>query len=124
MTRHYLPKKTAEKNEIKHNVIKINNNEIEDLINIYYKSMDLPTNDGLNNFLVSKTASKNNSKVIISGVGADEFFFGYPSFKQIPLLNKLSKFLPNKKIINKSFLFFFYNLFSKIKINTKYSGVF
>ena len=118
-----LAKKTAELNKIKHNVIKINSYEIEDLINIYYKSMDLPTNDGLNNFLVSRIASKNNSKVIVSGVGADELFYGYPSFKQIPLLNKLSNFFPNKKIINKNFLLLFYHLFSKIKINTKYSGV-
>ena len=56
-------------------------------------------------------------------MGADELFYGYPSFKQIPLLNKLSNFFPNKKIINKNFLLLFYHLFSKIKINTKYSGV-
>ena len=118
-----LAKKTAKQNKIKHDVIKINQDEIEDLIKVYYKSMDLPTNDGLNNFLVSRIASKNNSKVIISGIGADEFFFGYPSFKQVPMLKKFSNFLPNTKIINKSFLKLFYNLFSKIKINTKYSGI-
>ena len=49
--------------------------------------MDLPTNDGFNNFLVSHLAKKNNSKIIVSGIGGDELFFGYPSFSLIPKIN-------------------------------------
>jgi len=56
--------------------------------------MDLPTNDGFNNYLVSHFAKQNNSKVIISGIGGDEFFAGYPSFGIIP------KFLNSKEKIN------------------------
>ena len=46
--------------------------------------MDMPTNDGFNNYLVSYLAKKNNSKIIISGIGGDELFSGYPSFEIIP----------------------------------------
>ena len=39
------------------------------------------------NFLPSQY-KKNNSKIIISGIGGDELFFGYPSFNLIPKMNK------------------------------------
>ena len=38
--------------------------------------MDQPSFDGLNTFLVSKETSK-HTKVSLSGIGADEIFFGY-----------------------------------------------
>ena len=66
--------------------------EIKNEIDNFYKEMDLPSNDGLNSFLVSKKAKKNNFKVIISGAGGDEFFSGYPSFKRVPIIkNFISK---------------------------------
>ena len=75
-----LAKKTASINNISHHIEKISDNEINNLINAFYNKMDLPTNDGLNNFLVSYIAKKNNAKVIISGVGGDEFFFWLSKF--------------------------------------------
>ena len=54
--------------------------------------MDLPTNDGFNNYLVSYLAKKNNSKIILSGIGGDELFSGYPSFTIIPKIIKIVNF--------------------------------
>jgi len=42
----------------------------------YINIIDQPSNDGLNTFLVSKLA-KEKTKVCLSGLGADEIFFGY-----------------------------------------------
>ena len=42
---------------------------------------------------------KNGSKVIISGIGGDEFFSGYPSFERIPKINTLLKSFPKKDFI-------------------------
>ena len=81
-----IAKKTAFINNIDHKVESIDENELLDMINKYFKKIDSPTNDGLNNFIASYFTKKNNSKINISGLGADEFFFGYPSFERIPKL--------------------------------------
>ena len=43
---------------IDHIVEKVDDNEITELISNYYKFMDMPTNDGLNNYVVSHFAKK------------------------------------------------------------------
>jgi asparagine synthase (glutamine-hydrolysing) len=47
--------------------------------------MDQPTIDGLNTWFVSKAAHEFGLKVAISGLGGDELFGGYPSFRDVPL---------------------------------------
>lgn len=46
--------------------------------------MDLPSIDGVNTYFVSRAAANAGLKVALSGLGGDEFFGGYPSFRQIP----------------------------------------
>jgi len=48
------------------------------------EAMDQPTVDGINTWFVSKAASELGLKVAISGLGGDELFGGYPSFRSIP----------------------------------------
>ena len=48
--------------------------------------MDQPTIDGLNTYLVSYAAAKLGLKVALSGLGGDELFGGYPSFRDVPQL--------------------------------------
>jgi asparagine synthase (glutamine-hydrolysing) len=47
-------------------------------------AMDQPTTDGLNTYFVARAARQVGLKVAISGLGGDEFFRGYPSFRQLP----------------------------------------
>jgi len=53
--------------------------------------MDMPTTDGINTWFISKYAREDGLKAVLSGVGADELFGGYPSFNRIKYLQYLRK---------------------------------
>lgn len=59
------------------------------------KAMDLPCCDGINTWFISKYARESGLKAVLSGIGGDELFGGYPSFKRINTALLLSH-LPNK----------------------------
>lgn len=58
-----------------------------------FQAMDQPTIDGVNTFLVSRLARTSGEIVAISGLGGDELFGGYPSFKQVPQLFRFSRMI-------------------------------
>jgi asparagine synthase (glutamine-hydrolysing) len=73
-----------------HHDIAITSSETLEQLPDFFESMDQPSDDGLNSYLVSKAVSKLNIKVALHGVGGDELFGGYPSFSDLPKLKWLS----------------------------------
>jgi asparagine synthase (glutamine-hydrolysing) len=53
-----------------------------------FKAMDQPSWDGVNSYFISQCAHEAGLKAVLSGLGADEIFGGYPSFGRINLLKK------------------------------------
>lgn len=54
-------------------------------------AMDLPSIDAINTYIVAKAVAGQGIKVTLSGLGADELFGGYPSFRDVPRLMWLAR---------------------------------
>lgn len=55
------------------------------------QAMDMPGCDGLNTWFISKYAKQQGLKAVLSGIGGDELFGGYPSFGRINIALQLQK---------------------------------
>jgi asparagine synthase (glutamine-hydrolysing) len=53
------------------------------LVGDFLSAADQPSIDGLNTFTVSRLARQHDAKVVLSGLGGDELFGGYPSFREV-----------------------------------------
>ncbi len=53
------------------------------------EAMDMPSCDGVNTWFISQHAADNNIKAVLSGIGGDELFGGYPSFKRMAMAQML-----------------------------------
>lgn len=62
--------------------------QFEENLPQFLDAMDQPTIDGLNTYLVSQVAAASGLRVALSGLGGDELFRGYPSFKDVPRVHR------------------------------------
>ncbi|MFD2161013.1 asparagine synthase (glutamine-hydrolyzing) [Paradesertivirga mongoliensis] len=80
-----------------HNEFFINYKEFIKNFETIVSSMDQPSTDGINSWFVSKYAKENGLKAVLSGLGGDELFGGYPSFQRMDMLSAIKK-LPSALI--------------------------
>lgn len=83
----------AEKTLSKHAGYTLTFKEFEANFDNALNAMDQPSNDGMNTWFISKFAKEIGLKAVLSGVGADELFGGYASFRRSRLISVL-KLLP------------------------------
>jgi asparagine synthase (glutamine-hydrolysing) len=66
--------------QAEHQEIRLSQNRLLELLPEALASMDQPTMDGVNTFVVSRAVKQAGITVALSGLGGDELFAGYPSF--------------------------------------------
>jgi asparagine synthase (glutamine-hydrolysing) len=73
---------------------RLNEDQLLEMLPHALASLDQPTMDGINTFVVSKAVKNAGVTVALSGLGGDELFAGYPSFKRalkVEAMSPLSK---------------------------------
>jgi asparagine synthase (glutamine-hydrolysing) len=65
-------------------------------------AMDQPSIDGINTWFVAKAAAQQGLKVALSGIGGDELFGSYPSFRQVPKLHKTMRILSGIPVLGRT----------------------
>ncbi len=71
----------AERYGTEHERIEVGDEEAVALVQEAVEKMDVPSVDAINTYIVSKKVAEQGIKVALSGLGADELFGGYPSFR-------------------------------------------
>jgi asparagine synthase (glutamine-hydrolysing) len=84
-----------------HATVRIDRERFDSMVDDFVQSMDQPTIDGLNTYLVSHAAATRGLKVALSGLGGDELFGGYPSFRQIPRMVTWGRRIPARAALGR-----------------------
>jgi asparagine synthase (glutamine-hydrolysing) len=77
-----------------HHEIHLGEQQLFDMLPTAISAEDQPTMDGINTFIVSKAVKDVGITVALSGLGGDELFAGYPTFRRALRLQSLARF-PN-----------------------------
>jgi asparagine synthase (glutamine-hydrolysing) len=81
----------ARKFHTDHHEITVSQEDVLDAIPDALRAMDLPTMDGVNTYFVSRETRAAGVKVALSGLGGDEVFAGYSSFRNIPRMERFAR---------------------------------
>jgi asparagine synthase (glutamine-hydrolysing) len=87
-----IARRTARYLGTNHRELLLSGEEMLNRLDEAVEAMDQPTMDGINTFFVSWAARQVGLKVALSGVGGDEIFGGYSSFRRTPYYQRLAMF--------------------------------
>lgn len=85
-----IARRTAKVLGTNHREVSISGDELLSRLEQAIAAFDQPTADGVNTYFVSWAARQAGLKVALSGLGSDELFGGYPSFRSTRKMARLS----------------------------------
>jgi asparagine synthase (glutamine-hydrolysing) len=86
-----VAREVAERYGTEHHRIQLSKEEVLQSVTEAVTKLDLPSVDAINTYIVSRVVARHGIKVALSGLGGDELFGGYPSFRDVPRLKWLLK---------------------------------
>ena len=69
----------------RHQEVRLTDRDFLDALPQILRVLDQPTNDGVNTYFVSRAARALGLTVVLSGLGGDEVFLGYPHYRRLGL---------------------------------------
>ena len=85
-----IARRTANQLGTNHREILLESNEVLSNLKTTLSALDQPSIDGVNTYFVSAAAHEAGLKVALSGLGGDEVFGGYSTFRRTPQLQKIA----------------------------------
>ncbi len=82
-------KQLAARLGLRHDVVPVSGADVLSSIEDFIMDMDQPTVDGLNSWLISQGVRSRGAVVALSGLGGDELFAGYSTFRHVPRLARM-----------------------------------
>jgi asparagine synthase (glutamine-hydrolysing) len=71
----------AKRFHTRHREVRVTSDDFQRELPAFMAAMDQPTNDGINTYFVCKAAREAGLKVVLSGLGGDEVFWGYKHYR-------------------------------------------
>jgi len=93
-----IARRTAQRLHAEHTELKLTDSEMIGRLDEAIASFDQPSMDGINAYFVSWAARQAGLKVALSGLGSDELFGGYASFRNTAKIERLAgvaRFVPS-----------------------------
>ncbi|HYL46394.1 MAG TPA: asparagine synthase (glutamine-hydrolyzing) [Candidatus Limnocylindrales bacterium] len=85
-----LARRTAERLGTEHRELTLSDNDLTSRLDDAVAAFDQPSMDGINTYFVSWAARQAGLKVALSGLGSDELFGGYTSFRATVPMTRLA----------------------------------
>ncbi len=79
-----IAQEIAQRYGTEHHRIQLSEEEVIHSVTEAVGKLDLPSVDAINTYIVSRAVAARGVKVALSGLGGDELFGGYPSFRDVP----------------------------------------
>jgi asparagine synthase (glutamine-hydrolysing) len=86
-----IAQEIADRYGTEHHRIQLSQEEVIHSVTEAVEKLDLPSVDAINTYIVSRAVASHGVKVALSGLGGDELFGGYPSFRDVPRLKLIAR---------------------------------
>lgn len=97
-----LAEQVARLYEAEHTTITLDVADAESVLPEFLRTMDCPSGDALNTYMISRELRRLGIKCALAGIGGDEIFGGYPTMRRFRALRRMAEIAPLAARVDRS----------------------